>query len=423
MKKLLPTLLVVMIATSACITAESAKDNLGHIADDLSNGLASSSDSTQSDDSTESDTQDAIISTENSSEAINIIEKAVTLFESSPSRGEITFRINNQNTDAEQSEIIKYTFQHDAKGQINIKPADPSNETSVSINNEKLKLDVPQIRYMNNIAYIQIPISSINEQDIDTTKIGGRYAWLSVDTEHQTITSLLPEYPFHLLCNFSRYNSSSDSSSDNLGCDPMSTVIEALQAATQATIAGEEEIRDTLTTKIKFKIPLNTIEENTDIGKQGVSILERLMGYDSISDQLDFSIDIIVDKLKKILTRIFSTINNLSLPDLAVALNGTIRQVLERDTDIQVDAEVWIDDDAKVLRFSYNLDSILSQLESIESPIMELLIKSQPDGNIRSYIPAQQLEINYYDFTDSLTMNKPPSHLLLGDYSLLSSSD
>ncbi|MDE0269452.1 MAG: hypothetical protein OXI96_10565 [Acidimicrobiaceae bacterium] len=415
-----------VLILSGCVGSNDFAETLDELAAEL-NGNDTSSSTVDDDSNRTSGTSDPLIDedAEKGSKAESLIEAAIEHFTKQSVSGETIIHMGN-NTALEQSSTAEYKFSQDAEGSVSIRRRTDTSLPSTSTGDEQLPEAerisgvIEEFRYIDGTAYIQIPTSLAEEKGIDTSKIKSHFIWASIDADREKILGLAKEYPIQLLCNFPQLDVQPNTPTNNTGCYPMLHTVSIISKAEEIEIVQEkEEIRGIPTTRLSLKIPFEDIHYSDVDTAQNTNILSWFISEETLNDIESLSLENLVTIFRETVNNIITSVHNLSLTELAVALKETVSKLLDHDLDINIDAEVWIDQEMRIRRFSYNLGFLLESLEDMGSDIIEVLADSAVEDKPDNALPIHHIVIDYHDHGGLSAIRKPPSELTLGDYTLL----
>lgn len=415
-----------VLILSGCVGSNDLAETLDELAAELNDN--DTADSTVDDDSNRtSSASDSLIDEdgEKGSKAETLIKTAIEHFTKQSVSGETVIHMGND-TALEQSSTAEYKFLQDAEGSVSIQRLTDTSLPSTSTGDEQLSEAerisgvIEEFRYINGTAYIQIPTSLAEEKGIDTSKIKSHFMWASINADREEILGLAKEYPIQLLCNFPQLDVQPSTPTNNTECYPMLHTVSIISQAEEIEIVREkEEIQGIPTTRLSLKIPFEDIHYSDVDTAQNANILSWFISEETLNDIESLSLENLVTVFRETINNIITSVHNLSLTELAVALKETVSRLLDQDLDINIDAEVWIDQEMQIRRFSYNLGFLLESLEDIDSDIIELLADSATEDSPDNALPIYHIVIDYHDHGGLSAIRKPPSELILGDYTLL----
>ena len=419
-------IVVAVLVAASCTDTDSLATDLHQIADDFNQNLNDGQNSSGSGDGVDAADGVAGTATDGSGNAeidgaVQLIDAAIAATTGLSSRGEVTVHMPDGGADSKNPKQTE--FKQDGKGSVIMEASGVVSEIAADDGSEVIHVEIPEVRYIDGVAYMRIPIDVAEEAGMDVASIRRQWVWVKAERGSAEAVDTVSDYPFGLLCDFILADELAVSSGKSSDCHPASAAVSVVEAAADAQIAGHEKVGDDVTTKISFTVPLQSLTSRSSSLYKGArrdiirDLGSRLSDSRSLSNLPDM--DDLSQIVRGVITDLVHGAHRFSLRDMADILRGVMAGLFQRDMDISVEAHVWIDDDMRIRRLSYSLESVLESLKNTNLKVIDKILGYDINESIFDDISAGDVIIEYHDFGVELAIEAPPEEQVRGDYDLL----
>ena len=265
-----------------------------------------------------------------------------------------------------------------------------------------------ELRYAGGVLYVRVSAASAAEMGFDVEGLDGEWAWLTVPAE--VLEDVERNYALALLCRRLPVDETGD-----ITCDPMATTVALIESASGATIVGEEEVGGVSATKVSFAVSLLDVMGGDMEGIESMDDLDGLRGLD-----LDVEGPGLSDPEGPILTDFggmgAAGMGAQQTPDddgagMDDALAGFLLMMLGQLLESGLEAEIWIDEDKLIRRFSLDFAAMFDAFAGLEE--MMGPSDTQMSGETHSAV----VTVDFQDFDPDIIVDAPPSGSVVGELS------
>ena len=379
MRKLTASMVVVLLIASGC--SEEVLKEVGNVVDSI-NDLQND----QSQDKT----------TDSDPAASALIAEAVAASTGRSVRGTATVE-SSAGGASESSVVSQFEYAVNGAASMNV----PMGDTDAPGDSDTGTSTGTEFRYVGGTMYMRVPKAAADLKGLNTKGVKGDWVWMTVGAE--MLDDMSGVLPLMALCNVHQTGQTADA--NDQPCDSLKSMIDMIKVATGAAVIGDGDANGVPVTRVSLTVPLfpmggldNTNSSDTaDMDNKAVDVV------DTDPDSPD--------------TTVPSADGSEPAGDGAEANGGAEEgdigevvsgffNILGRILGGGIAAEIWIDDDKLIRRFSLDAASILT---------------GEFSDSDTSGTPVAKLTFDFRDFNADINISTPPAELILGDLSLLGS--